>query len=214
MKTLCVLCQKGGVGKTTFSLHLAAAAIAAGQSTIVLDTDPQASATMWRDARKHPIPEVAHVAPARLDKALEAARKAGAQLAIIDTPPQSEGGILTAVKASDFALVVTRIGALDFLALRSTKSLLEIAGTPNALVLNWVKPGAMAVIDDAKAAAEATSIPFAPVWIHDRVSIRDAMLNFRLVQEYEGEGKAAHEFEALYTWVQGQLGVTPKRAAA
>jgi chromosome partitioning protein len=214
MKTVCVLCQKGGVGKTTFSLHLAAAAIEAGQSTIVLDTDPQASATMWRDMRANPIPEVAHVAPARLERSLEAARKAGADMAIIDTPPQSETGILAAAKSADFVIAVTRIGALDFLALKSTKSLLDVAGVPSALVLNWIKPGARAVIEEARAAAEATGFQLAPVWVHDWTSIRNAMLSFKLVQEFEPEGKADIEFRALYAWLSEQLeGGRTRRAA-
>jgi len=45
MTTVAVLNQKGGVGKTTVTLGLASAAQAAGHRVLVVDLDPQASAT-------------------------------------------------------------------------------------------------------------------------------------------------------------------------
>ena len=45
MTTTAVLNQKGGVGKTTVTLGLASAAQAAGHKVLVVDLDPQASAS-------------------------------------------------------------------------------------------------------------------------------------------------------------------------
>jgi cellulose biosynthesis protein BcsQ len=44
-RTLAILNQKGGVGKTTVTLGLASAAAAAGRRVLVVDLDPQASST-------------------------------------------------------------------------------------------------------------------------------------------------------------------------
>jgi chromosome partitioning protein len=45
LRTLAILNQKGGVGKTTVTLGLASAAAAAGRRVLVVDLDPQASST-------------------------------------------------------------------------------------------------------------------------------------------------------------------------
>ena len=47
MKTLALISQKGGSGKTTIALNLAIAAAGAGKQVVVIDLDPQRSAVRW-----------------------------------------------------------------------------------------------------------------------------------------------------------------------
>ena len=48
-RSVAILNQKGGVGKTTVTLGLASAAAAAGRRVLVVDLDPQASSTWVLD---------------------------------------------------------------------------------------------------------------------------------------------------------------------
>ncbi|WP_024869635.1 ParA family protein [Pseudoxanthomonas suwonensis] len=51
MKTILVAGSKGGVGKTTIATHLAAHSALQGLRTVLVDADPQRSATRWAERR-------------------------------------------------------------------------------------------------------------------------------------------------------------------
>ena len=84
MNTIAIISQKGGAGKTTLAIHLSAVAAASGVESVILDTDPQTTATSWshwREAAGLGEPDVIDCAsPPLLVRKLAAAADLGAQL--------------------------------------------------------------------------------------------------------------------------------------
>lgn len=206
MKTIAIISQKGGAGKTTLALHLAVAAEQAGRAAAVIDLDPQASATGWGDHRGKDHPAVASSQAARLDQVLSAARKAGAELAIIDTAPHSENTALAAARSADLILIPCRPAILDLRAINSTIDLAKLAGKPAVVVLNSVPPrGSLG--EDADHAIEVYGIDVCPVRIGQRAVFIHALTEGMTAQEYEPAGKGAREIRHLYKWTCRQIGL-------
>lgn len=204
MKTLAILSQKGGAGKTTIALHLAVAAEQAGVSTAIIDLDPQASATGWKDSRKAETPAVVSAQAVRLPQVLEAAKKAGAKLAILDTAPHSENSALAAARAADLILIPCRPAILDIRAITTTIELARLASKPACVVLNSV-PSRGQLADEAATAITQSGVEICPVRIGQRASYAHALTAGQSVQEYEPVGKATEEIKQLYVWICKQV---------
>jgi chromosome partitioning protein len=205
MKTVAIESQKGGTGKATTALNLAVAAEKAGQATVVIDLDPQASAAGWKDTRQAESPVVVAVPPARLPQALQAAQEGGATLALIDTAPHAESASLAAAKAADLILIPCRPGILDLRAIGTTVEIAKLAGKPAFVVLNAIPPGATRLLADARAAVAVHGLAVAPIAIEQRAAFGHALTVGQTAQEFEPQGKAADEIAQLYDWLQAQL---------
>jgi len=86
VRVLALMNQKGGVGKTTTTVNLAAALADAGRETLIVDLDPQAHATLHVGAEPHSTEESGTVYDLLLDPAVEPAscvRRVGDRLSII-----------------------------------------------------------------------------------------------------------------------------------
>jgi chromosome partitioning protein len=201
MWTIAILSQKGGSGKTTLALHLAVAAERAGQVAAVIDLDPQASAAGWKDSRQAETPVVVAMPAARLTQALDTARGAGADLALIDSAPHSGDVALAAAEAADFVLIPCRAGILDLRAIGATARIAKLAGKPAFVVLNAMPPNAPKLLADARAAVAVQNLEVAPVTLQQRAAFAHALTIGKTADEYEPSGKAAEEITLLYQWL-------------
>ena len=132
MKVLGLLSRKGGSGKTTLAVHLAVAAQASGRRVLLVDLDPQGSAAAWWRARTAETPELEAATPDRLPALLDAARKAGVDLVVVDTRPSVEADAAQVAALSDFVLVPTRPAILDLRAILATLDIVKGASVPVA----------------------------------------------------------------------------------
>ena len=205
MKTIAILSQKGGTGKTTIALHLAVAAERRGFAVAVLDLDPQASAAGWKDSRPDEGPSVTSIPSTRLDKALKVAENAGAALAIIDTAPHSADAAVAAAEAADVILIPCRVGILDLRAIATTARIVKLTGKAAFVVLTAAPIRAPRLMEDAEAAVRQHGLPIAPVTIHQRSAYAHALTAGQTAEEYEPAGKAAEEIGELFKWLGEML---------
>jgi chromosome partitioning protein len=201
MRTVAILSQKGGSGKTTLALHLAVAAERAGQVSAVIDLDPQASAAGWKDSRPAETPVVVAMPPARLAQALDTARGAGADLALIDSAPHASDVALAAAEAADLVLIPCRAGILDLRAIGATARIAKLAGKPAFVVLNAIPPNAPKLAADARAAVAVHGLEVAAVALQQRAAFAHALTAGKTADEYEPNGRAAEEISLLYQWL-------------
>jgi chromosome partitioning protein len=204
MKTVAIISQKGGAGKTTVAIHLAVAAEQCGVRTAVFDLDPQASATSWADRRKSPLPTVVAAQPPRLVNLLAQAATQSADLVLIDSAPNADAASLAAARVADLILVPCRPAAFDLDAIGTTLNLATIAGKPAWVVLNAVPPHGK-LGEEAAAALQQGGVQVAPLALHHLVAFSHAVNDGHSAQEYDPRSRAAVEVSTLFAWLAKTL---------
>lgn len=112
MKTWLVACSKGGVGKTTIATHLAADAAVSGLRTVLVDADPQGSATRWCERRAGMASAVLPVDGTR--KSWRKRVPDDAQRVVVDAPAGAMADDLEEfLEVADAVLVPMQPSALD-----------------------------------------------------------------------------------------------------
>jgi len=198
-----VINQKGGVGKTTLSMNLAAGLHRRGP-TVVLDTDPQRSATVWSqcggDARKYPL-EVLSVS-GRLRETLESARF-GHRYVVIDCPPATNAeSSSAAVDAADVVLVPVLPSPMDLWASSGIEDMISSARVRKPalrayLVLNQIEMR-NAMSRDIEVVLREFSVPALRSGLTRRAIYRTAALEGCSVYELGLNGRhAAAEIENI-----------------
>ena len=205
MPTIAIISQKGGAGKTTLAIHLAAAAQDAGTIALIVDTDPQATASQWAAWRQDKPPEVIDSPPPRLAVKIRQAREQGAEWIVIDTPPHADSAARAAVEVADLVLIPCRPSAFDLSAIETTAKLVQLLRKPAYVVFVAGPPNAFRVYQEAGELVESYGTRPCPLQIPDRAAYRHASAEGRTVMELEPAGKAAEDIRQIYKWVCRQV---------
>lgn len=196
MKTISLVSQKGGAGKSTLAANLAAYAVSQGVKTAIVDVDPQASLSAWHSLRLNHYNDITLVishAPLLSDQ-IKQLKQNNYDLCIVDTSPHNSTAAATAIRESDLTIIPVRPSAFDLFAVQATFDLLgDRAG---GVVINAVPSGTL-VEDPAVDFVKQSGVRILAV-IAQRIAYQHATNAGQGVTEYEPKGKAAAEINELW----------------
>ena len=173
---------KGGVGKTTTAVYLAAVAVAKGHEVLLIDADRQASSAEWLEER--PIEGIT-VLEAPSERTLARAMSRHEGVAIVDTPPGDERLVQSAIDSADAVVIPTRAGGVEYPRVVVTLGMIP-AATPRGVVVAAARLGT----NDLDETVNWWKAENVPVWgvIPERVGIAagpEARLYRQGLDEYE-----------------------------
>lgn len=175
---------KGGVGKTTSAVHLAAAFTARGLDTVLLDGDRIRTATAWGSQGTLPF---------RVSSPAGLARVGTYDALVIDSRGGPEGDeLLELAESADLLVLPTSSDLAGLDGVGQTVEMLSAGGIPSAryaALLTRVRPGRRS--DEARAGLVALGVPVMAAQVRDSVAFQDAINRGVLVSEINENKTAA-----------------------
>jgi chromosome partitioning protein len=211
MRTIVLATQKGGSGKSTLAIGLALAAIEAGHSVRLIETDPQGTLSNWQCRRPYAEPIVEPVHTARdVEQRLQSLDRDGVTLTIVDTAGGVSATTNSAIRYADLCLIPTRPSVADIEATAATLSVIRAWRKPFAYILNQTPIRGLRLSNAETALGDETARDISDVVARPFIVMRndhqDALSAGLAVSEYAPGGKSAEEIRGLWQWVEARLG--------
>jgi chromosome partitioning protein len=226
-----VVSQKGGVAKSTLSIHLATEAVRKKKRSVIVELDRQGTTSLlWSQRRAErytpedlvkgmgdqtpPQPEVHRVDSSNLETVIEEMRRGGIEFVVLDLPGAHNPAVSKAITASDYILIPTRPNDVDLHASLETADVAKRLKKPFAYVFTFV-PGTGQ--DEAKMRRdlEDEGVTVAPKGLGDRrKEYAEAIANGSTVQEMKPGSVSASEIRAIWRWLEKELEEHHGRQAA
>lgn len=196
--------QKGGSGKTTTAIAIAAEWFARGRRVLLVDADPQASARTWADVAS----ELGHPAPTTVSMGSNLHRPdqlptlaANYDLTLIDCPPRHGATQRAALVISQFALIPCGPSAVDAWALAETIDLVleaqVLQPTLKPAIIITRKMARTVLGGGARDALASCGLPILKTELGYRVAYQEAPATGLGVTQYAPTSVAAKEIRSL-----------------
>jgi len=220
MKIVACLNLKGGVGKTTIAINLAAAIGEKKKRTLIVDLDPQRSAARWASRAKEgdspyfDLRRDVHAVESKsarvVKEELERLSRQEADVIVLDCPPELEDRSLVAAMLAELVLIPTTPSPLDLWAaqaavntVRDARAVREtelpaVALVPSRLVSTTV------LARELPESLEGLGEPVAP-GISQRVALVEAAVASKTIGDYALHSASHREFLALAAYVLKRL---------
>ena len=192
--------QKGGVGKSTLSINVAACLALLGQKVLLIDADKQGTASTWVSLRHETKFQV--VSMARENMARDALRiAADFDFTVIDGPPQAETISRSCIVASDLVVVPIEPGGASRwssdLTVRQLKEAQELKPTLKCGFVVSRKIGSTVLGRDSRVMAADAGIPIFDAEIEQRIAYAEALTMGKTIFEWSGGGPAVIDIQNL-----------------
>jgi chromosome partitioning protein len=200
MKTIVIESQKGGSGKTMLAAHLSVEAERCKEVAWVIDTDRQATLSLWHERRKNDTPQRLDAPLERMPMALAKVAEQGAAYCFIDTAPTISEQNKTLLRLADLVLIPVRPSPSDLWAVAETVQQVKDADKPFLFVITQAKLQASITAQAVAALSQHGRV--AQAFIADRVAYASAMTGGNTAPELVTSGAAAREVEALWSEIK------------
>jgi chromosome partitioning protein len=203
--------QKGGVGKTTLSLHLAHQFTLTGARVLVVDADPQGSARDWLAARESAAPfTVVGLDRPTIHRDIESLSQ-DYDAILIDSPPRVIDIARSAILAADLVVIPVQPSPFDIWAAQDTvkliaDSLVYKENIQSAFAINREIVNT-AIGRDVSDALSKSEIPVLTSHVSQRVAFAESIAHGQTVFETKTDRKAVSEIEALGAELLDLLGL-------
>ena len=221
-KIIAVCNQKGGSGKTTLSMQLAGALARRGSKVLVVDADPQGTATRWAASAddEKPFPASVVGLSAASTKVHREVKKFVDDYGyiIIDCPPAADSPVpQSALLVADLALVPVIPSPLDMWAAVGIREVIANVGDINEelksrLVINQLQPNTTLAKESLEVLPEF-GIELCETYMRQRQVYRQSAVFGQTVHDFGSKAAAAvEEVEALTDEVLTLLGHGARRS--
>jgi chromosome partitioning protein len=200
-----ILNQKGGVGKTTLSVHIASTLALAGNKVLLIDADVQRSALDWAASREaDPIFNVVGISKNIIHKEVNLLRS-NYDYIIIDGPPRVYDVARSAIAASDIVLIPVQPSPYDVWSAKEVVDLIREVKDPlqaykkikAAFIINRKISNTVIGRDVVEALEQYNDIPVLKSYVTQRVSYAETAARGTSAVEEDPESNAGKEIRKL-----------------
>jgi len=209
MKTIAFLSQKGGSGKSTLAISLACKMEEEGKQVLLVDTDAQATIYKWSKFRISDAPYVISVQPVALEETLKKYKKAGADLAIVDTAGHTSSAAINIIKHADLIIIPSRATTVDTNAIGESVNIVKLLGNKDVFILfNAVHHNANTLFEEVKELVEKSfDVQVMPFYITQRSAYSHGLIDGGSPLEFQLDIKVDQEMNRLYEFVSKKLNI-------
>ena len=200
--------EKGGTGKTTLAVNLVVMRAMASKDVLLLDADPQKSASLWAETRAEQGHEPIITCLEKTGRTIHhdvASLRTKYDDILIDTGGRDSPELRAGLLAADLAVIPLRPALFDAWAMSRMSALLDDVLTFNEKLITravvncaHTNPSVTTAELFTDYLAEVGNITMMETVVRDRISFQRAAMTGQAVIETGADPKAIKEIESLY----------------